>query len=218
METGNERRHLRVEDSVAVGLTGGMAAGKSTALCLFAEAGAVTVSADAVVHELYARPAVAAALRERFGAAVFCDDGALDRRALGACVATDREALGWLERLIHPLVAREFDLVLATAESHRIVVIEIPLLFEAHLQGLFDLVVTIEAPRELRTARAAARDDSRVFAVLDAEQVSSEQRLSASDLGYVNDGDLAGLRAFVAKVMARAAALRQVAHSPRVVS
>jgi dephospho-CoA kinase len=195
-----------------------MAAGKTTALRLFAEAGAVTVSADAVVHELYARPDVATLVRDRFGAAVIGGDGALDRRALGACVGTDREALGWLERLIHPLVAQEIDRVLATTECERVVVIEIPLLFESHVQGLFDLVVTIEAPRGLRAARAAARDDTRVFAVLDAEQLSTERRLAASDLGYVNDGDLAGLRAFVGEVMARATALRRVPHGPRVVS
>jgi dephospho-CoA kinase len=176
------------------------------------------MSADAVVHELYARPDVRAALREHFGVAVFSADGTVDRRALGACVAADREGLRWLEGVVHPLVALEFERVLTTVESSRVVVIEIPLLFESRLQRLFDLVVTVEAPRELRTARATARDDSRVFDVLDAEQLSTEQRLSASDIGYVNDGDLERLRGCVAEVMARAAALWRAPKSREAVS
>jgi dephospho-CoA kinase len=207
MVDGADRRRPRAEGPVAVGLTGGLAAGKTTALRLFSEAGAVTVSADDVVHRLYERDDVLAAVSEHFGDGVVGADGTVDRRALGARVSGDREGLCWLEGLVHPLVSREFDHVLATTHAGGVVVFEVPLLFESRLQGSFDLVVTVEAPRELRTARAIARDGGRVFEALDAAQFSTERRLAASDVGYFNDGDLDGLRAFVADVMARALAI-----------
>ena len=209
VETHSDRRRSAGEGPIAVGLTGGLAAGKTTALCLFAEAGAVTASADAVVHELYGLPDMRAALREHFGAGVLSADGTVDHGALGMRVAADREALRWLEGLVHPRVSQEFDRLLAATDPGRVVVIEIPLLFESGLQRLFDLVVTVEAPREVRSARAEVRDGGRVFGALDAEQLASEQRLAASDICYVNDGDPAGLRGFVAEVMARTRAVRR---------
>jgi hypothetical protein len=94
---------------VALGLTGGIGAGKSTALALFRELGAITVSADDLVHELYARPFVAAEIEARFGPEVLDSQGAVDRSRLAESVRGRRRELRWLEKLIHPLVEEEIE-------------------------------------------------------------------------------------------------------------
>jgi dephospho-CoA kinase len=180
-----------------VGLTGAMGAGKSTALAVFRELGALTESADEIVHHLYDRPSVRGRLVERFGADIVAAHGRVDRRALARKVAGSRTELRWLEDLTHPLVAAEVQARAAAAPSGSVVVTEVPLLFEARYKPLFDVVVTIEAPRDVRARRAARRADPRCFEDLDILQATPEQRKSISDFVFVNDGEIAHLRAFV---------------------
>jgi dephospho-CoA kinase len=187
-----ERREV-----VAVGLTGGIGAGKSTALALFGELGALTFSADEVVHELYARPAVSARIAAHFGPGVLGEDGGVDRARLAEAVRGRRDELRWLEKLTHPLVAKGIKRRIGKAPAGTVVVCEVPLLFEAGYEGLFDVVVTVEAARETRRRRSVHRFDLDLFAELEGLQASSEQRVQGSDLAFVNDGELKGLRDFV---------------------
>jgi dephospho-CoA kinase len=189
---------------VAVGLTGGIGAGKSTALSLFEDLGALTVSADEVVHGLYARPEVSAQLAARFGTAVLDGDGRADRTRLAESVRGKRRELRWLEKLTHPLVAEEIERRMREAPPGAVVVCEVPLLFESGYERLFDLVVTVEAGGENRRRRSIHRFDLDLFSELEKLQASSEERVAGSDLSFFNDGDLEQLRGFVQQAYARA--------------
>ena len=93
---------------VAVAITGGIGAGKSEALQAFARHGAATVSSDEIVHHLLRRDDVREAVVGRMGNGVLSPEGEIDRGALATVVFNDRDALAWLEDLLHPLVSLEY--------------------------------------------------------------------------------------------------------------
>ncbi|HEV7670614.1 MAG TPA: dephospho-CoA kinase [Thermoanaerobaculia bacterium] len=144
--------------ALLVGLTGGLASGKSTVARLLAEGGCTAVDADEVVADLY-RPGEpgAVAVRELFGPSALNPEGAVDHRAVGAKVFTDPEARQALEAAIHPLVRRRFQEIAASHSPSAVVVLEATLLVEAGYGPDFDLIVSVEAPTEVRLARAIAR-------------------------------------------------------------
>jgi dephospho-CoA kinase len=177
-----------------VGLTGGLAAGKSTVATLLAEAGCTVVDADHLVADLY-RPGEpgALAVRESFGAGLMTPDGGVDRRALAEKVFSDPAARRLLESTIHPLVRRRFEEIAAAREG--IVVLEAALLAEAGWSSEFDLLVTVEAPRELRVRRAVARGMHREEAERRlAAQADDAVRRRQADYVLENDGSLEHLR------------------------
>ena len=179
---------------LAVALTGGIAAGKSEALRSFERHGAAVISSDDVVHRLYREDEeLQAALRERWGERVF-RSGEVDRAEIGRIVFADRAELAWLESELHPRVRAATDAWFA-AQTAEVAVAEIPLLFETGGQDRFDRVVVVTAPPEVRSAR---RGD-----VADREErlVSEEEKVRRADYGYVNDGSLEELDAFVAGVL-----------------
>ncbi len=179
------RRPLRVA------LTGGIAAGKSEALRAFRRAGAAVCSSDEIVHRLIASDEeVRAALERRFGTT--------DRARIAAVVFEDAAELAWLEHLLHPRVRRELERWLerlgGTAE---VAVVEIPLLYETGADALFDAVVVVTAPLELRRARGGDKVDAR-----SARLVSEEEKVRRADFSFVNDGPLSALESFVRAVLA----------------
>ncbi len=184
-------------DVVAVGLTGGIGAGKSTALGFFAGAGALPLSADEVVHDLYLRDDVKKTLALQFGSGVLDAEGLVDRRRLAALVQGRRDDLARLEIITHPLVAREIRRFIAEAPVGAVVVCEVPLLFETGWQSLFDLVVTVEAGADARRGRSVHAFGLEQFGELEALQASSERRVAGADLAFFNDGHIEHLRAFV---------------------
>lgn len=200
----SEDRRDVPDGRAAVGLTGGVAAGKSTALGFFAELGARVLSADAVVHDLYERAEVRLAIHARFGDGAMGARGAVDRAGLARIVAEDEEAMRALEALVHPRVMHEMKLFIAGGGPGNVVVCEVPLLVDVHAESLFDLVVTIEAPPELRRTRASARSGGAVFERLDARLVGEAARAAAADAVYSNTGSLDELRAFCRGIYERA--------------
>lgn len=180
-----------------VGLTGNVAAGKSTVAALFRGWGATLIDADALVHELQAAGSpVLAAIAARFGAAVLRADGALDRAALRARVLADPTELTALNALMHPAVAaRRRELVQAARRrGDRIVVSDIPLLFEADDPTSFDAIVLVDAPETVRWARLAERglpagEAERLMA---AQQPAADKR-ARSDYVIDNGGDVTAL-------------------------
>ena len=180
-----------------VGLTGNVAAGKSTVAALFRGWGATLIDADALVHELQAAGSpVLAAIAARFGAAVLRADGALDRAALRARVLADPTELTALNALMHPAVAaRRRELVQAARRrGDRIVVSDIPLLFEADDPTGFDAIVLVDAPEAVRRARLAKRglpagEAERLMA---AQQPAADKR-ARSEYVIDNSGDLTAL-------------------------
>ncbi|HEX4952944.1 MAG TPA: dephospho-CoA kinase [Thermoanaerobaculia bacterium] len=186
-----------------IGLTGGLASGKSTVARRLAEAGFEVVDADRLVAELY-QPGQAGALgvAELFGAEHLDARGAVDRPRLAHRVFADEVARRRLEALIHPLVRQRFAARAAAAE--RPVVLEATLLVEAGYAPDFDLVVTVEAPRELQLARAMARGLGHADAEARlAAQGDGHQRRAAAHLVIDNSGDLSSLERQVEGLIAR---------------
>jgi dephospho-CoA kinase len=144
-----------------VGLTGGMGAGKSTALAALERLGAATLSTDAVVHELYAGDKrLREAVVERWGPEV-APGGVVDRAAVARRAFAEEGERRWLEALTWPMVGERVGEWLMQARARqpapRAAVVEVPLLFEAGMEGLYDATVAVLAPEELRRERAAAR-------------------------------------------------------------
>lgn len=185
--------------SFSVGLTGNVASGKSTVAQLFAAQGAVVIDADRIVHELE-QPGtpVFARIVDRFGRDIVAPDGTLDRARLRARVfgsPTDRAAL---EAIVHPAVAaeRERQMHQARARGARLVVHDIPLLFEVMDPGSFDAVVLVDAPatvRRDRLVRTRGLDAATADAMI-AAQMPAEAKRARSTFVIDNDGDLAALR------------------------
>jgi dephospho-CoA kinase len=190
-----------VSRPIAVAITGGIGAGKSSALDAFRAHGAATVSSDEIVHHLLATDDdVRDAIAERLGEGIL-SDGRPDRSKVAQAVFGDRERLAWLEGLLHPLVSREYltwrDQLAALDEPPRVCVTEVPLLFEVDAQDRFDKVVVITAPAALREQRRrVARDDR------DARLLPDREKVRRADYHYVNSGTFEELHAWVGGVMA----------------
>jgi dephospho-CoA kinase len=187
-----------------VGLTGGLGAGKSTALAELEALGAAVLSADTVVHELYREPAVAAAVRARFGEGVFDTGGQLDRGALAARAFAGDEDRVWLEQLLWPLVAGRTEDFYAQASRRdpppRAVVIEAPLLFEGGGESRFSATIAVIACDAIRARRLSARGQSQ-SAEREARQLPQAEKARRASHVIVNDGTVEELRAQLAAVL-----------------
>ncbi|HEX6762202.1 MAG TPA: dephospho-CoA kinase [Gaiellaceae bacterium] len=185
---------------VAVAITGGIGSGKSEALKAFARHGAATVSSDEIVHHLLRHPEVRERVVDRVGNGVLAPDGEIDRTALATTVFNDREALAFLEELLHPLVAAEYlqwreDLA-RLPDPPRVCVTEVPLLYEVGGDTRFDKVVVITAPTKLRRARSELAVDER-----ESRLLPEREKVARADFAYTNTGTIEELDAFVAGVM-----------------
>lgn len=173
-------------------MTGGIAAGKSEALAAFGRLGAATISSDAVAHELLETEPLLPRLVERWGEEV-APEGHVDRDRIGAIVFADPAELKWLEAQIHPLVGERIGtwLVELTGESD-VAVVEVPLLFEAEMEGVFDTTVAVIAADELRGERARARGHTLVDE-REARQLAQAEKASRAAHVVVNDGSVEDL-------------------------
>ncbi len=179
-----------------IGLTGGIGAGKSTALQALARLGAVCLSTDSVVHELYASAEVRDTVVGRFGPSVV-RDGEIDRAALATLAfATDAER-GWLEQLLWPRVGARIAGFRAESEravpAPRAAVVEIPLLFESGSDHGFDATIAVIADEAIRERRAAARGH-RALAERAARQLSQQEKAQRATYAVINDGTEAQLQ------------------------
>jgi dephospho-CoA kinase len=183
---------------LSVALTGNIGAGKTTVAELFRRWGATVIDADQLVREAQApgQP-VLTKIVSRFGKELLQADGTLDRAALRARVLADARALADLNRIVHPEVHRRRQELLAEARarSDRIVVSDIPLLFESADPAEFDAIVLVDAPEAVRRARLMAtrtlppEEADRLMAA----QLSSTPKRARSDYVIENDGDLPAL-------------------------
>ena len=186
---------------IAVAITGGIGAGKSEALAAFAEHGAATVSSDEIVHHLLStNEDVRRALLERLGEGILDEEGRVDRGRIAEIVFADRDALAFLEELLHPLVAVEYltwrERLAALPTPPRVCVTEVPLLYEVGGEARFDKVVVITAPAKLREQRRRVRADDR-----DSRLLPDAEKVKRADYAYVNTGTLDELDAWVGEVM-----------------
>lgn len=187
---------------LTIGLTGGIAAGKSEALAAFARLGAATLSSDAVVHELLESEPLLGRLVERWGPEV-APDGAVDRARIGSIVFADPAQLTWLEQQVHPLVGERIGAWLtALPAAAEVAVIEVPLLFESGMEGAFDTTVAIVAADEVRRERAAARGHALVDE-REARQLVQEEKAARAEHAVANDGSVADLEASLSALLAK---------------
>ncbi|MFF1528969.1 dephospho-CoA kinase [Cellulomonas sp. NPDC058312] len=197
-----------------IGLTGGIAAGKSVAAQRLAERGAVLIDYDVLSREAVAPGSAGLAeVVEAFGPEVLTADGVLDRPRLGAVVFADPSARERLNSIVHPVVRRlaaEREAAAAAADPGAVVVHDIPLLVETGRADAFHVVVVVDAPALLRVERLVrtrgldrAEAERRI-----AAQASDADRLAAADVVLDGSGDPEGLRAEVDALWDRLAAER----------
>ena len=189
-----------------VGLTGGVASGKSTVSRMLAELGAVVIDADLLAREVVGRGT--AGLEEvvaAFGSQVLTPTGDLDRPALGARVFADETRRRDLEAIIHPRVRARAAEIEASAPEGSLIVHDIPLLAETGQGAAFDAVVVVDVPSELQVERMVrergwtpAEANSRI-----AAQASREERRAIATYVIENTGTIEDLRRRVAEVFAR---------------
>ncbi len=137
---------------------------------------------------------------ERFGPVVLGADGRVDRRVLGPLALGQEGGLAFLEGLLYPRVQAGRDAWIAARRAAHppppLLVCEVPVLFEAGIEDRFDAVLVVTAGEEVRRARVAARGQD--FDALSARQLPEADKVARADRAYVNDGDLADLRGWVA--------------------
>ncbi|MCX6386757.1 MAG: dephospho-CoA kinase [Solirubrobacterales bacterium] len=186
-----------------VGLTGSIAAGKSTALEALRHLGVPVLSTDVVVHDLYRSELVRDAVTERWGLEV-APDGVVDRSLIAVkAFATPEERL-WLEGLLWPLVGEKMaqwrERVSASKPPPRALVVEVPLLFESDMERAYDATIVIVADEEVRDQRARARGqvslDER-----NARQLSQEEKARRASYVVTNDGSLEELEAKLSVIL-----------------
>lgn len=188
-----------------VGLTGGIASGKSEVSGRLAALGAVVIDADVVAREVVApgTPGLAEVVAA-FGSGVLAADGALDRTRLGEIVFADPGLLGKLNAIVHPLVQVRSGELERAAPPGAIVIHDVPLLAENDLAGRYDVVVVVDVPPEVqldRLTRLRGMPPEQARARM-AAQASREKRLAVADLVVDNSGSLAGLDRQVSDVWA----------------
>jgi dephospho-CoA kinase len=187
---------------LTVGLTGGIAAGKSEALAAFARLGAATLSADAVVHELLDSEPLLGRLVKRWGPEV-APEGRVDRGRIGEIVFADSKQIEWLEAQIHPLVRERMGEWFGSLPADtELAVVEIPLLFESELAHVFDTTVAVVTSDEVRRQRAEARGHALV-GEREARQLSQEEKAARAEHTISNDGTVGDLEAALSGLVAK---------------
>jgi dephospho-CoA kinase len=188
-----------------VGLTGGLGAGKSTALEALQRLGAETISSDAIVHELYAGPELRDAVVARWGEEV-APDGVVDRAAVAQRAFAGEDERRWLEQQIWPLVGARVAAWLTAARSREpapaAAVVEVPLLFEAGLDQLYDATIAVLADEDVRAERAGARGHEAVDE-RHARQLPQDEKGRRATYVVRNDGTVQELEAQLSDVLAK---------------
>lgn len=192
-----------------IGLTGGIGAGKSTALAALQRLGAATLSTDAVVHDLYETPAVRELVVAHYGVGVLSPDTVppvIDRAALASLAFADEAERTWLEELLWPRVGEAVADWRARRSAQdpppRALVVETPLLFEAGLDRGYDATIAVIADETIRGARAGARGHA-ALAQRTARQLTQEQKSQRATYTVVNDGTESELAARLSAVLDR---------------
>jgi dephospho-CoA kinase len=181
---------------VNIGLTGGIATGKSTVAKMLVQRGAMLIDLDQIAREVVApgQPALAQ-IAERFGQAILQPDGSLDRKRLGAIVFADEERRKELEQITHPAIRSVMKTRMQEYERDhpdKLVVVDVPLLFESGLSPMYDRVVVVYVPRSEQLRRLMERDK---LTREDAEkrlnaQMDIEQKKRLADVVIDNSGSL----------------------------
>ncbi len=194
--------------NVVLGLTGGMAAGKSLVAEIIKNAGISVIDTDDLAKKASAPGGPCLdRLARRLGGQILNADGTLDRKKLLQMIITDAGVKGEVEKIIHPEVLRRLNEILTRLcrAGRKMVVVEVPLLFEAGWSGLFDRIICVTAPREERIRRVMKRnrvDRHTAGAWIDL-QLDQEKKSGLSDFVIVNDDGKDLLKRRVADVLSK---------------
>lgn len=188
-----------------LGLTGGVGAGKSTAAELFRRSGAAILNTDRTAHEAM-RPGskVWKKLVREFGGEILLENREIDRKKLSHIVFQNRRKLRRLESIVHPEVVRRLKSWFASCRRRgvKLAVVEVPLLFEAKLEKLFDVTVAVTAPRAAALRRCGKRGLSRAEAVKRMRaQMSSQEKARRADFAIANAGAKKDLKPKVQRLL-----------------
>jgi dephospho-CoA kinase len=186
-----------------IGLTGGIGAGKSTALEALERLGAATLSTDRVVHDLYEDDEVKAAVTERFGPSMV-RDGAVDRAALARVAFATLEDRGWLEQMLWPRVSERIvdwrHGLEQASPPPRAAVVEVPLLFESGMESVFDATIVVVADEDVRAQRAGARGHE-ALAERSARQLSQQEKAERATYVVSNEDSIDTLESKLSTVL-----------------
>lgn len=179
-----------------VGLTGGIAAGKTTVCNIFSELGVPVIDADTISHQLVSKgkPALEH-IKKVFGNEILNKNGELDRNQMRNIIFSDKKSREILENILHPLIYSEIEKKVSKL-NNPYCIISIPLLLESKLQNKVDRILVIDVQKETQMKRATLRDKANAMdinKIIDI-QVSREERLKVADDIIINDGDIAQLR------------------------
>ena len=191
-----------------IGLTGGIGAGKSTALDALERLGAATLSTDAVVHELYGSDEVRDAVVARWGEEV-APDGTVDRDAVAAHAFGSDADRAWLEELLWPRVGARVaawrEQVGARRPPPPAAVVEVPLLFEAGMDGVFDATIAVVADEPVRAERAAARGHTAVDERA-TRQLAQAEKAERATFAVANSGTVEELERRLSAILEKVSA------------
>ena len=185
-----------------IGLTGGIASGKSTVSNIFKKVGVPIIDADIVARKVVEKDSVGLmSLTKRFGNSILLNDGSLDRTQLGRKMFSDASVLKEVNDLLQPLIRTEIELQIQDAKKQNapLLILDIPLLFEMHYETLCDEIIVVGASVETQIQRLKNRDGlSKEEALKRIEsQMSLEEKVQKADIVWTNEGSIEELAARV---------------------
>lgn len=178
-----------------VGLTGGIGTGKSTVSKLFKENGADIYDADIIAKEIMEELETIEEIGKEFGSSILDKNQRLDRQKLKEIVFKNKEKLEILNKIVHPKVIKRFENIKSNIKKEEIAIFDIPLLFEAKMENLCDLIVVVDIDREKQIERIIERDgieEELAEKIIDS-QMSSETKRKKADIVIENNGTLIDL-------------------------
>ncbi|WP_407965508.1 dephospho-CoA kinase [Bartonella sp. C271] len=186
-----------------IGLTGSIAMGKSTAADFFKQAGVPVFSADEAVHQLYSDELTVSLIERAFPGVI--ENNLVNRMKLSEIVVNNSKKLKILEKIIHPLVQKKEEefINIARQQKKKLVVLDIPLLFETKSENRVDSIVVVSSPPEIQKARAMNRPNmnEEKFSIINTRQVSDKQKRKYADFVINTGKDLEDTRQQVLQVI-----------------
>ncbi len=174
-----------------IGITGGIASGKTTVDQMILKEGYKVIDSDKIAHELLKEPSVISKLIETFGSEIV-ENGSVNRKQLGELTFRYPAKLQQLNSIVHPLVKMRIKEELARNPLEQLIFVDVPLLYEAHMEREFDYVIVIYIPEKLQLERLMKRDDiTSEYAITKmSRQLSIEEKITKADFIVYNDGTL----------------------------
>lgn len=179
-----------------IGLTGGIASGKSTVSKILKELGAIIVDADIKAKEISEREDVVAEAKNIFGNDIIDNNGKIDRVKLKEIVFSNKEKLKELNNLIHPKVVNEFKKIKESSNKNDIIIFDVPLLFETGMDKMCEKIILVFADKDTQIKRMIERDniDKKLAEKIINSQMSLEEKLKKSQIHIENNGTLEDLK------------------------